>query len=492
MKFSYKIGSGYEDFTKNKSLIVIFNRILTKPTMNRLLLLFIFFVISTICTAEITVPNIFSDNMVLQRNTDVLLYGWASPNEEFTLYTSWNDVTQEVKAGIDAKWKVQVGTPKAGGPYSIHFKGKDNEIRLNNILIGEVWLCSGQSNMEWSALSGIDNREEEIANADYPNIRLFTVPKRASTYPQENVTGGWEACTPDTMADFSAVAYFFARKIQEELNIPIGLIDASWGASCAEVWTPQVVFDEHPELEEAHGLIKPNPWVPIEKSVLYNGMIAPLTDFKIGGVLWYQGESNTANAETYQQLFSEMITSWRAQWNTNFPFYYAQIAPFKYGRTYEGGIVRDQQRRTLQLENTGMAMTSDICTIEDIHPQNKQDVGLRLANIALKDDFNSLDKEVYGPLFKTATTDGSQIILFFDHNDGLYLKEKNIDLFELRDKEGNWHSVRAKLKNDRIVLRIKSMTVPQAVRFAWKSTDISNLYNAADLPASTFMYEFDD
>lgn len=489
MKFSYKIEPVCEDFIKYKTLIVIFNRILTKPTMNRLLLLFIFFVASTTCTAEITVPNIFSDNMVLQRNTDVLLYGWANPNEEFTIYTSWNDVTQEVKAGIDARWKVRVGTPMAGGPYSIHFKGKDNEIILNNILIGEVWLCSGQSNMEWSALSGIDNREEEIANADYPNIRLFTVPKRASTNPQENVTGNWEECAPETMASFSAVAYFFARKIQEELNIPIGLIDASWGASCAEVWTPQVVFDEHPELEEAHGLVKPNPWVPIEKSVLYNAMIAPLTNFKIGGVLWYQGESNTVNAETYQQLFSEMITSWRAQWNTNFPFYYAQIAPFKYGRTYEGGIVRDQQRRTLQLENTGMAMTSDICTIEDIHPQNKQDVGLRLANIALKEHFNSLDKEVYGPLFKTATTDGAEMRLVFDHSDGLYFKGKNTNLFELRDREGNWHPASAKVKKGGVVVRSQGIKEPLAVRFAWKSTDVSNLFNAAGLPASTFLYE---
>ena len=460
--------------------------------MNRLLLLYIIFFASATCTAEIVVPTIFSDNMVLQRNTDVFIYGWANPNEEFTLYTSWNDEMKNVKAGTDAKWRVQMSTPAAGGPYSIQLKGMANDITLNNVLIGEVWLCSGQSNMEWSANAGIDNKDVEIANAHYPNIRLFTVAKRASAYPQEDVFGNWEVTTPETMANFSAVAYFFAKKLQEELNIPIGLIDASWGASCAEVWTPKVVFDEYPELAEAHGLIKPNQWVTIEKSVLYNGMIAPLTDFQIGGVLWYQGESNTGNAETYQKLFSAMIRAWRTKWDTDLPFYYAQIAPFKYGRTYAGGVVRDQQRRTLELENTGMAMTSDICTIEDIHPQNKQDVGLRLANIALKEHFQTLGQEVYGPSIKTAITDGSQMSLTFDHNDGLYLKEGNSDLFELRDEQGNWHVAKAKLKSKGIVLQTKAVKEPQAVRFAWKSTDISNLFNAAGLPASTFKVELND
>jgi len=445
--------------------------------------------VASIARAEISLPHIFSDEMVLQRETNVLLYGWASPHEEFTIYTSWNDETLEVKTGNDAKWEIMVGTPKAGGPYRINMKGADNEINLKNILIGDVWLCSGQSNMEWSANSGIDNKEFEISNADHANIRLFTVAKRTADFPLEDVSGTWETCTTETMPDFSAIAYFFARKVQKELNIPIGLIDASWGATCAEVWTPASVFEEYPELAAAHELLEPKKWVTVEKSVVYNAMIAPLTKFKISGALWYQGESNTANAETYQQIFTSMISSWRAKWNYDFPFYYAQIAPYRYGGVFEGGIVRDQQRRSLELKNTGMAMTSDICTIEDIHPQNKQDVGVRLANIALKQYYDVVEEEVYGPLFESAKIVGNQIHVRFTHDMGLASKEKKIKLFEISDDDGQWYPADAKLKNGVVLVSSKEVKNPKSVRYAWKSTDIATLYNEVGLPASTFTSE---
>lgn len=450
-------------------------------------LLFLVLVFSaSLVQAEITLPRIFSDNMVLQRNSEVALYGWAGPNEEFTVQTSWDSATYSVKTANHAKWQIQVHTPDAGGPYSLIFKGNENEVVLNNVLIGEVWLCSGQSNMEWSANSTIDNKDEEIANADYPNIRLFTVQKRTAEFPQEDVSGTWAVCSPETMPNFSAVAYFFAKKVQKELGIPIGLIDASWGASCAEVWTPKGVFEEHPELVEAHDLVKPNPWVTVERSALYNAMIAPLTQFKIGGSLWYQGESNTANAETYQELFSEMITSWRNAWQTNFPFYYVQIAPYKYGREFEGGVLRDQQRRTLQLDNTGMAMTSDISTVEDIHPQNKQDVGLRLANIALKQHFKTLDQEVYGPLFESATVNGKEMEVRFSNAEELQAKGKKLENFEILGQDGEWVPAKAKIKGTTIMVSAKAVKNPVAVRYAWKSTDLANLFNEVGLPASTF------
>ena len=440
--------------------------------------------------AEISLHGIFTDHMVLQRETSVLLYGWANPNEEFTVFTSWNNETVKVKTGNDAKWEISVNTPKAGGPYEISFKGESNEITLKDVLIGEVWLCSGQSNMEWSANSNIANKDIEIANANYPNIRLFSVNKRTSTYPQEEISGTWVACTPETMQDFSAVAYFFARNLQKEMNIPIGLIDNAWGATSAEVWTPKSVFDAHSDLVEAHKKVAPNKWVTVEKSVLYNGLIAPLTKFKIGGTIWYQGESNTANAESYQKLFTNMITSWRNAWNIDFPFYYAQIAPFKYGQEFAGGVVRDQQRRTLGLKNTGMAMTSDICTIEDIHPLNKQDVGLRLANIALKEHYGFLeDKEIYGPLYKDFKIDGNKVEVHFSHADGLYNKGKKITLFEISNAQGEWFPAKAKLKNKTVLVSAKEVKKPTAVRYAWKSTDIATLYNSAGLPASTFKTE---
>jgi sialate O-acetylesterase len=292
------------------------------------------------------------------------------------------------------------------------------------------------------------------------------------------------------MQDFSAVAYFFARKVEKELNIPIGLIDNAWGASSAEVWAPDAVFKAHPELVEAHKKVETNKWVTVEKSTLYNGMITPLTKFKIAGTLWYQGEANTANAESYHELFSKMITSWRKEWNDDFPFYYVQIAPFKYDQEFAGGMVRDQQRRTMTLKNTGMAMTSDICTTENIHPLNKQDVGLRLANIALKNHYGLLqDQEVHGPLYKSFEVDGNQLKVSFSNADGLYNKGNKITLFEVSNAAGEWFSAKAKLKNNEVVVSSKEVKNPTGVRYAFKSTDIGTLFNAAGLPASTFVSE---
>ena len=454
--------------------------------MRQLLFIFFLFCLS-IVKAEISLPKIFSSNMVLQRESTVDLFGWAHPGEEFTITTSWDSKEHAIKTPITGKWKLSVETPVAGGPYEISFNGGSNQILLDNILIGEVWLCSGQSNMEWSANSGLDNKEEAIDNSNKPTIRLFTVEKRTADYPQDDLAGTWQVCSPETMPDFSAVAYFFAERLQEEMDVPIGLIDSSWGASCAEVWTPEEEFDKNPALQEAYELIKPNPWVPIEKSILYNAMIAPLTSFKIRGTLWYQGESNTANAESYENTFGTLINSWRNKWGYDFPFYYVQIAPYKYGREYEGGIVRDQQRRTLSLPNTGMAMTSDICTVDDIHPRNKKDVGIRLANIALKQHYDALDTTVYGPLFDKAEVIGDKVMVHFLHNEGLSIKGKNLEHFEVLSQDGIWYPARAKIKNGIVTVQAKEVKMPKKVRYAYGSTDIANLFNAEGLPASTFI-----
>jgi sialate O-acetylesterase len=457
--------------------------------MNRLFLLSIILFSVISARAEITLPKIFSSNMVIQRESNVNLFGWAHPGEEFTITTSWDGIVIEVKTGLDAKWNLQVMTPKAGGPYTINFTGKDNEILLENVLIGDVWLCSGQSNMEWSANSGLDNKDEAVSMANRPTIRLFTVEKRTATYPQDDLAGAWEVCTPETMPDFSAVAYFFAQRVQEEIDIPIGLIDSSWGASCAEVWTPEEEFEKNPDLQESYELIQPNKWVPIDKSILYNAMIAPLTSFNISGTLWYQGESNTANAESYENTFRTMIESWRDKWGYDFPFYYVQIAPYKYGGEFEGGIVRDQQRRTLSLSSTGMAMTSDICTIDDIHPRNKKDVGIRLANIALKQHYNILDEIVYGPLFKGAKAVKDKVEVSFMYDDGLTVVGRKLDLFELQSSDGNWYPAKARIKNGKVVVNSKEVEKPKKVRYAYASVAISNLFNSAGLPASTFISE---
>lgn len=438
--------------------------------------------------ASVVVPNIFTDNMVLQRNSEVSIWGWGDINEEIVVITSWNNKEYKVKTLLTTKWKLLIDTPEAGGPFTIQIKGRDNEILLQNVLIGEVWLCSGQSNMEWSANAGIDNAEQEIKNANYPNIRFFTVAKRTSESKQDNLVGSWETCTPETMKDFTAIGYFFARRLQGEMNIPIGVIDASWGATSAEVWTPKSVFDADDYLKEQAKKIGENIWAPVKPSILYNAMIHPIKEFKIAGTLWYQGESNVSNAKSYEKLFSAMIHSWRESWGYNFPFYFVQIAPFNYGSPEEGVEVRDAQRETLKVSNTAMVVVSDICTVDNIHPQNKQDVGLRLANIALKEQYDVLkDDEVYGPLFKEMTITGSKMLVSFDRSEGLYFKGKKGTHFEIAGEDGVFHAAKARIKNDKVILSTKEVKNPVKVRFAWSNTALPNLFNGVGLPASSFI-----
>ena len=442
--------------------------------------------------AEVTLPNVLSDGMVLQRNANVKLWGWANTGEKVQITTSWDSKEYQIETSITAKWEIEISTPEAGGPFVINFKGDENEVSLKNVLIGEVWLCSGQSNMEWSATTsaGIDNAQEEIENANYPNIRFFTVPRRTSEYPQENFPGKWEKCTPETMKDFSAVAYFFARRLQKELNIPVGLIDNAWGGSPAEVWATKSVFDENDDLKEVAKNLEDTPWSPVTPSYLYNGMVHALTPFKIAGTIWYQGESNVSRHAHYKKMFSEMVGSWRKAWGYNFPFYYVQIAPYKYDNPEEGAHLRNVQREALEvIPNSGMVVVSDIATVNDIHPPNKQDVGLRLANLALKKTYSSYEGEVNGPLFKKHKIDGKKVEVTFDHAEGLMVRGKKLAHFEIAGSDGKYHPAKATIKNDKVIVSSKNVPRPMHVRFAFSNTAEPNLFNGAGLPASTFISE---
>jgi len=443
-------------------------------------------------SAKVTLPNIFSDNMVLQRNDKVVLWGWGNLGEEITIVTSWDNATYTAKTAISTKWEIAIDTPETGGPFTIQFSGEENRIELKNILIGEVWLCSGQSNMEWSATTnaGIDNAKEEIKNANYPNIRLFTVEKRTSAYPQEELPGTWEVCTPDTMKDFSAIAYFFARRLQGELNVPIGLIDNAWGGSPAEVWATKSVFDKNEDLAADAKELEETPWSPVTPSYLYNGMVHAITPFKIAGTIWYQGESNVSRHANYIKLFSEMVGSWRKAWGYEFPFYYVQIAPYNYQAPEEGAYLRNAQRKALKIiPNSGMVVVSDIATIDDIHPPNKQDVGLRLANLALKKTYNAYEGEVNGPLFKEFNVEGKKGEVVFDHADGLMVKGKKITHFEIAGNDGIYHLAKATIKKNKVIVSSKEVKQPVSVRFAWSNTAEPNLFNGAGLPASAFISE---
>ena len=438
--------------------------------------------------ANISLPEIFSDNMVLQQKSDVILWGWAKTGETIVIKTDWMDSDITLKADVQGTWKTTIKTPGFGGPYNIHFKGQ-NDILLKNVLIGEVWLCSGQSNMEMSAQWGIDNADEEIKNANYPEIRLFTVSTSTSHFPQDHLAGKWLVCTPEEMKPFSAIGYFFARKLYKELGVPVGIINSSWGGTPAESWMPEEATQKNDFLREAAAKQKVVPWGPVEPARIYNAMINPLIPFHIAGVLWYQGEANTINYYAYKQLLSALINSWRNKWGYEFPFYYAQIAPYKYGNPFEGVEVRDAQRKALDVPNTGMAVLSDICDTLNIHPKNKQDAALRLANIALNRYYKSVKLEDSGPLYKGLTIDKNKAVISFDHSEGLHATGDKLTYFEIAGEDKVFYTAEAKIKDGQVIVQSKKVKSPVTVRFAWRNTATPNLFNSVNLPASCFTTE---
>ena len=449
------------------------------------LISFLFIGLIPTTQANISMPEIFSSNMILQQKSDIIFWGWAKTGEKVVLKAGWTDKEFSVITNNQGKWSLTLPTPSAGGPYEIVLKG-NNEIRFSNVLIGEVWLCSGQSNMEWSARSGINNAEEEINNATNPQVRLFTVNSATSLYPQEHLSGVWTECTPETMQFFSAIGYFFARDLSRELGVPVGIINSSWGGTPAEAWMPEEIIDGSDYLKKAASLLKPVVWGPVEKARIYNSMISPLIPYRIAGVLWYQGESNAVNAYAYREILTGLITSWRAKWGYEFPFYFAQIAPYKYGNPFEGVLVREAQRKTLDVPNTGMVILSDIGDTTNIHPRNKQDVGLRFANLALNRYYKTKTIEDSGPLFKTMTVSKNKAIIDFDHSEGLHATDKKITYFEIAGSDGIFYPATAKIKDQKVIVQSDKVKVPEKVRFAWSNTATPNLFNGAGLPASSF------
>ncbi len=642
--------------------------------------------------SEIRMPSLFSDNMVLQQMSQVPVWGKGLPKEEITLVGSWGESTKTF-VNEDSTWMVNIKTFKAGGPYSLTISNNESELQINNILLGEVWLCSGQSNMEmplegWPPGDIILDSENEIKNSANSNIRYFTVPREISFDEKDDCIGVWDVSTKETARNFSATAYFFGKKLNKELKIPVGLIHSSWGGTPAEAWTSRKYLEQLPEFDSTLNLIdssipasieltkwlekfpqidmskssdkniwnnlqfddskcseyefdhanwdvmnlptqwentelgefdgvvwfrkiielpkewlnkelrlelgpiddfdisyvngkkvgaieeegnwqtkriytipaelnnqkifvvairvndtrggggiygrpeelkivnvedgaeipinglwhylpvaefrgmtyyvfgsdnvlyKSRPILPIEMSsntptLLYNGMISPLVPFKIKGVIWYQGESNTGNPKLYERLFPTLINNWREDFGAKLPFYFVQIAPYNYNETTQSEFLRDAQRKTLTLKNTGMVVTLDIGDINNIHPANKKDVGERLALWALAKDY---DKEIVfsGPLYKSMEIVHNKIELQFDYcANGLELKTGNSQ-FQIAGVDKIFVSAEAQIVDNKVVVWSKNIKDPIAVRYAWENNSEATLFNIEGLPASSF------
>ena len=436
--------------------------------------------------ANITLPNILSDNMVLEQQTSAKLWGWGNPAEKVFITTSWNQETDSVKTDCNGKWQTTVKTPIAGGPYTITFKAT-NSIVLKNILIGEVWVCSGQSNMEMNYYWGLPQMNEDLATAYNASIRLFSVPKTTAQTPQENVRGNWEQCDSYSVKAFSAAAYYFGRKLSETLHVPIGLIHSSWGGTPAETWTPADIVAKDPVLNAASNRLTPSEAWPITPGYTYNAMIAPLGNFSITGAIWYQGESNTGTAATYSQLLSSMIRAWRTLWNKEFPFYYVQLASFKYGNNNIAALLREQQVKVLQVPKTGIIVINDLpVDTLDIHPKDKRDVGYRLANLALTETYGKNVGGYLSPLYKSMVIIKNRIVLSFDNTAALTANGKKINGFFIAASDQKFYPADAKIEGNKIIVWNKHVAQPVAVRYAFSNTAVGNVFSGEGLPLSPF------
>ena len=439
-------------------------------------------------SAAVRLPSIIGSHMVLQQKSTVKLWGWSGPGENISIKVGWDTTTYKVVGTRGARWVAEIKTPAAGGPYTIRIKG-NNEILLEDVLIGEVWLCGGQSNMEWSADQGLPQSKEESPNATNTQIRFFYVSKSTSSTLQDDVTGQWVVCNPEAMLHFSAIGYFFGKQINTTTGNPIGLINSNWGGTPAEVWTPEEIITHDPDLLKAAEKLTPAAWWPHVRGEAYNAMIYPLTQFSIAGAIWYQGESNVSAHFLYKRLFTTMIESWRKAWGKNFPFYYVQIAPYTYGDTHiNGALLREAQTQSASHPKTGMVVISDLVdNVKDIHPKMKKEVAERLANYALAETYGVKGLQYKSPTYKShAIEKGSIRIQFNDVPSTLVGKGTEITDFFIAGADGIFVPAKAKIEEKTVLVSAKTVKEPVHVRFGFTNTAMPNLFTAEGLPVNLF------
>ena len=438
--------------------------------------------------SEIKLPAVISDNMVLQQQSDVRLWGTADSGSKVTVIPSWDNRKYTVNAGKDGSWSLNIATPSAGGPYTISISD-GTPVTLGNVMSGEVWVCSGQSNMDMR-MSGrygdpVIGAMDAIITSRNPDIRMFTVGAKMTGEPLTDCTGKWEEASPATTPEFSATAYYFARKLNEALHIPVGIIHTSYGGSRVEAWMSGEAVAPYRGMPEVQN-----------ECILYNGMMSPLVGYGIKGFLWYQGEANMDYPDLYTRLFPAMVKDYRNRWGVGeFPFLYAQIAPNNYNKGGDGkgknsAYLREAQVMCLDsISNSGMICLLDAGHPQTIHPMDKETVGNRFAYLAVGKVYGYDGLLVSCPLFKSAQPSGNEITVHFDNvGKGLTTMRQPLDGFEVAGEDRVFHPARARFGKDMQTIIVTSPEVPApvAVRYAFKDYTKGTLYNQAGLPASSF------
>lgn len=464
------------------------------------LLLVLAFVCSMAVDAQLKLPALFSDHMVLQQNIQAPLWGWGDPNAELQLTTSWDGKVYNIKSDRSGKWQLKVPTPDAGGPYRLNFAQGDQSIVVDNVLVGEVWLCSGQSNMEMP-LKGFPGQpvaggNQSIVESKNDQIRLITIPRDAKVKPNEDFKGQWAEAAPEVVSDFSATAWYFGNLLQKVLDIPVGLIHVSYGGSNVEAWMSAEMLKDFKEIEvpkKQDDIGEPNRTA----TALYNGMLAPVIGFGIKGAIWYQGESNYDRPFQYLELFKTMVSKWRSEWKLGeFPFYFAQIAPFDYSAFTPDTIVEKnnsayireaQLKASHQIPNSGMAVLLDIGQRYGIHPKDKKTGGQRLGYLALAKTYGLKGFEFQSPEFNAMERKGSSLILSFDNvPNGLISKVENIEGFEIAGEDKVFYPANAFLRRKSVILSAPRVEKPIAVRYLFDDYVEAELFSNGGLPLSSF------
>jgi sialate O-acetylesterase len=443
----------------------------------------------TAAKAEVRLPNVLSSNMVLQQRSSVKIWGWCEPGERIGVSPSWSGEVDSARGTRDGKFSLTLTTPAAGGPYTIRIQGY-NTIQLENILIGEVWVCSGQSNMEMCETWGLPDVRAELPNCYNSNIRFFHVPRTTAFYPQENCLGAWKTCDSNELKSFSAVAYFFGKKLNKDLNVPIGLIEVAWGGTCAETWTPADLINRDDILKAAAAKQQPSNGWPDTAGYCFNGMIAPLTSFSVAGAIWYQGEGNTVAPGHYARLFGTMINAWRAAWNLPLPFYFVQIAPFRYGVPEQGSIIREQQARIRhEVSNTGMVVISDLVDdTADIHPKDKHDVGQRLAGWALAKTYHrDADVPYMSPVYASMEVRGDKVVVHCAlAPGGLMVKGGEAREIFIAGEDEVFYPAKVRIEGSDLIVSAETVKTPVAVRYEFDNAGIGNIFGKTGLPLAPF------
>jgi sialate O-acetylesterase len=442
--------------------------------------------------AKVKLPSIFGDNMVLQQQSNTAIWGTAEKNSTVSISTSWNKKTYSAKTDGEGKWKIKVSTPSAGGPYSMTIND-GSPLKLNNVMIGEVWVCSGQSNMEMP-VKGYMNQpvagsNEAIVTSANPSIRLFTVTKATSLQPMDDFTGSWMLCEPGNVSEFSATAYFFGLMLNKVLKIPVGLINTSWGGTRIEPWMSEAGFKNFDFVKMPDKNLQGN-ISPQTPTVLFNAMINPMAGYGIRGAIWYQGESNRNEADKYVLLLPGLVENWRAVWGVgDFPFYFVQIAPFDYGTEgLSSAYLREAQlKASAAIANIGMACIMDIGEKDNIHPANKKTGSDRLALLALAKTYGMSGFAFTGPELKETKIEGPVVKLTFSNAaNGLTSYGKELSCFEVAGENKKFYPAKASINGGGVTLFSPQVSVPVAVRYAFKDFIVGDLFNTEGLPASSF------